>query len=105
MEKNANGRNDQENQGGQSDREMNRTHDNRSLQEDMDLTPDNALPYEDPAVINPEELATFPKRSKIASAEDIENESEDHLVNRRSPVREGRNITRTDNNPNNDGFM
>ncbi len=102
MEKNANGRNDRDDQSGQRKNETNTTHDNRK---DMDLTPDTTLPYEDPAVTNPEELATFPKRSKIASASDIEKENEDHLVNRRSPVREGRNIIRTDNNPNNDGFL
>ena len=67
--------------------------------------PDNTLPYEDPAIVNPEELASFPKPAKKESAAEIAIESENHLVNRRSPVREGRNIVRTDNNPNNDGFM
>ena len=85
--------------------EMNRTHDGRRLKGNKDLTPDNSLPYEDPAITNPEELATFPKRSKIADAGRIEDESESHLVNRRTPVREGRNITRTDNNPDTDGYM
>ena len=85
--------------------EMNRTHDNRRLKEDMDLTPDHSLPYEDPAITNPDELATFPKRSKIADAGQVEEERESHLTNRRTPVREGRNITRTDNNPDTDGFM
>ena len=102
MEKNANERNDRDDQSGQRNNETNRANDNRT---DMDLTPDTTLPYEDPAVTNPEELATFPKRSKIASAAEIENESKDHLVNKRSPVREGRNIIRTDNDPNNDGFL
>ena len=77
----------------------------RRLKEDMDLTPDNQLPYPDPAVVNPEELATFPKRSQQSDPGDIEDEKESHLVNKRSPLREGRNITRTDNNPDNDGFM
>jgi len=66
---------------------------------------DFALPYEDPAVTNPQELASFPKKSKIVGAKEIELESENHLVNNRTPVREGRNIIRTDNNPENDGFM
>ncbi|AWH85173.1 hypothetical protein HYN59_08570 [Flavobacterium album] len=79
--------------------------DNERLNEIKNMKPDTTLPYEDPAVLNPEELATFPKRSKIASAGEVEKESEDHLVNRRSPVREGRNIIRTDNDPNNEGFL
>jgi len=102
MEKNANG-NDETRR--PSENEMNRINDNRRHQENMDLTPDTTLPYPDPAIVNPEELATFPKKAKIANAEDVENESESRLVNRRSPVREGRNITRTDNNPDTDGFM
>ena len=66
---------------------------------------DFTLPYEDPAITNPQELATFPKPSEIVEAKEIEHESESHLVNKRTPVREGRNIIRTDNNPDNDGFM
>lgn len=72
---------------------------------DNNWNPDHALPYEDPAITNPEELASFPKPSVITDAAEVENESESHLVNKRTPVREGRNITRTDNNPDNDGFM
>ncbi|MFD2603071.1 MULTISPECIES: hypothetical protein [Flavobacterium] len=63
------------------------------------------LPYEDPAITNPQELASFPKPSQIMDAKEVEHESENHLVNKRTPVREGRNIIRTDNNPENDGFM
>ena len=66
---------------------------------------DFTLPYEDPAITNPQELASFPKQSEIANTKEIEIESESHLVNKRTPVREGRNIIRTDNNPENDGFM
>jgi hypothetical protein len=102
MEKNANS-NDETRR--PSENEMNRINDNLRHPENMDLTPDTTLPYPDPAIVNPEELATFPKKAKIANAEDVENESESRLVNRRSPVREGRNITRTDNNPDTDGFM
>lgn len=57
------------------------------------------LPYEDPAITNPQELASFPKPSHIMNAREVEHESENHLVNRRSPVREGKNITRTDGSP------
>lgn len=60
---------------------------------------DNSLPYEDPAIVNPKELASFPKKSKIEKASEVEKEKESHLVNKRSPVREGRNITQTDNTP------
>lgn len=100
--------NDNQNAGNGQDRpnrEMNRTNDSKRLKEGMDLTPDNQLPYPDPAEVNPEELATFPKRSQQSDPADIEDERESHLVNRRSPLREGRNITRTDNNPDTEGFM
>lgn len=104
MNNDANARNGQDSRDRQN-QEMNRTDDSRRLKEDMDLTPDNQLPYPDPAEVNPDELATFPKRSQQSDPGDIEEERESHLVNKRSPLREGRNITRTDNNPDNDGFM
>lgn len=63
------------------------------------IIPDTTLPYEDPAVVNPEELASFPKGSKITDAKEVELERKSHLVNKRSPLREGRNITRTDDSP------
>jgi len=69
------------------------------------LKSDYPLPYEDPAITNPQELASFPKKAKIVNAKEVELESENHLVNNRTPVREGRNIIRTDNNPENEGFM
>jgi hypothetical protein len=66
---------------------------------------DFTLPYEDPAITNPEELASFPKNSNITNAKEVEHERESHLVNKRTPVRDGRNIISTDNNPDRDGFM
>jgi hypothetical protein len=66
---------------------------------------DTTLPYEDPAVINPEELASFPKPAPKADAADVENESENRLVNKRSPVRDGTHITRTGNTPNEEGYI
>ncbi len=66
----------------------------------------DGLPYEDPAITNPVELATFPKPAKKVSAQEIEDENETHVINtKRSAVREGRNIISTDNNPDRDGFM
>ncbi len=66
----------------------------------------DGLPYEDPAITNPVELATFPKPAEKVSATHIESENETHVVNtKRSAVREGRNIINTDNNPDRDGFM
>ncbi len=66
----------------------------------------NELPYDDPAIVNPQELASFPSAAEIAEAHDVENENDIHLVNpKRNPVREGRNIISTDNNPDRDGFM
>ncbi len=66
---------------------------------------DTTLPYEDPAVVNPEELASFPKPAPKADAADVENESENRLVNKRSPVRDGTHITRTGNEPNEEGYI
>jgi len=64
------------------------------------------LPYEDPAVTNPAELASFPKAAPKADAAEIENESENRLVNRKSsPVREGRNIAQSDNRPDENGYI
>ncbi|MFL9844805.1 hypothetical protein [Flavobacterium rhizosphaerae] len=57
---------------------------------------DSYLPYDDPAFINPAELATFPKVAK-PSGELHGHDS--HFVNRRTPVRDGSYITRTDNHP------
>jgi len=85
--------------------DTNRLHDNRRIQGDLDLTPFD-LPYEDPAVTNPEELASFPTPAEIVSQQEIDNENKSGPVNpRQSPVREGRNIISTDNNPDRDGFM
>ena len=60
--------------------------------------------YPDPAIINPEELATFPKQVKDGTSYH-HHHHESHLVNKRTPVRDGRNITRTDNHPEKNGFM
>jgi len=59
------------------------------------------MPYEDPASVNPEELATFPKQV----INDGYHHHESHLVSHRTPVRDGRNITRTDNYPLKGGYM
>ena len=61
------------------------------------------LPYDDPALINPDELATFPKQANLEGHRFYDHES--HLVNRRTPVRDGRNITRTDNHPDRNGYL
>lgn len=61
--------------------------------------PHATLPYEDPAITNPEELASFPKAAPKADALDVEEESKTRIVNvKSSPVRDGRNIVRTDTN-------
>ena len=64
------------------------------------------LPYEDPAVTNPAELASFPKAAPKVDASEVENESGNRLVNRKSsPVREGRNIAQSDNRPDENGYI
>jgi len=82
------------------------TNDNKDLKESGNTHPDGRLPEDDPALINPDELATFPEEQKNPHL-DVEDENESRLVNRKtSPVRDGRNITRTDTTPDNDGgFM
>ena len=63
---------------------------------------DFRFPYEDPAIINPDELATFPK---IVNNNPYHPPHESHLVSKRTPVRDGRNITITDNHPDKNGFV
>lgn len=78
-------RHDQEGPGGYPDN-MNSSYDNFTF------------PYEDPAIINPDELASFPKTT-CPSHNGSYPHHESHLVNRRTPVRDGKNITITDNHP------
>lgn len=63
---------------------------------------DFKFPYEDPAITNPDELATFPK---TVSNNPYHPPHESHLVSKRTPVRDGRNITITDNHPDKNGFV
>lgn len=52
------------------------------------------LPYDDPAIVNPDELASFPKMAMPGNNRQPDHDS--HLVNKRTtPARDGRNITRT----------
>ncbi|OYQ37344.1 hypothetical protein CHU92_08390 [Flavobacterium cyanobacteriorum] len=61
------------------------------------------LAYEpDPAVINPDELATFPKN--VNKEVYVHGHTSLHH-GKSTPVREGRNIIRTDTNPDKNGFM
>lgn len=64
------------------------------------------MPYEDPAIVNPNELATFPKQVK---KNDVHHHSYYHhhhpLHIKTTPARDGRNITRTDNHPEKNGFI
>ncbi len=86
----SNGRRDQGDQGG---------HNSERLYNDYSM-----LPYEDPALINPDELATFPKTVKKDGYHHY-HDHELHEITKRTPVRDGRNITRTDNQPDKRGFM
>ena len=95
------------NRDGQVNQEFKKIQDNRELNSSPhDIQPRALRPDEDPAIINPAELATFPKQEKRDPNVDIDAERDSHLVNKKhSPVREGRNIISTDNNPDRDGFM
>lgn len=99
MEKDKNMHQDQEHQ--DSNRKADFNDDDRSVPH-----PDGKLPEDDPMLINPDELATFPEEQKNPDR-NPDDENESHLVNRKSsPVRDGRNITRTDTTADNDGgFM
>lgn len=91
----------------EKEQQINFTSDNKELSKGhKENKPDGPLPEDDPALINPDELATFPKEMKNEDP-DIDEERDSHSVSRKtSPVREGRNITRTDTTPDNDGgFM
>lgn len=57
--------------------------------------------YDDPATINPDELATFPKQVKSNNSLRYYH----HHVHMTSAVRNGSNITRTDNHPDKYGYM
>ncbi|MFL9844806.1 hypothetical protein [Flavobacterium rhizosphaerae] len=66
--------------------------------------PYDKLPYDDPAVVNPQELASFPPPAGKISEEALESENEERNVSlKKSPVRDGRNIVRTDTTAGNDG--
>lgn len=52
------------------------------------------LPYEDPAIVNPAELASFPKMVMNDNHRHPDHDS--HLVNKRvTPARDGSNIVKT----------
>lgn len=101
MEAQLNDRNDPGYQGGFNEG-MNHAYDNWGSQE---LQPDNTLPYDDPAVINPEELATFPKQVQRSDHYHHHHEHESHLINKRIKPGTDNYITRTDNNPDKRGYM
>ena len=57
---------------------------------------DFTFPYEDPAIINPDELASFPKTTCPSHTGSFPHH-ESHLVNRKYALRDGKSITITDN--------
>jgi len=82
--------------------EMHNEYNNNWIQESRSIIPESVL-YPGSAILNPEELSTFPKHVSVDNNHHHHHES--HLVNKRTPVREGRNITRTDNHPDRNGFI
>lgn len=105
METQFNDRNDQGNQGGFKEG-MNHAYDNWGSQDEMrDLRPEYTLPYDDPAVINPQELATFPKQVERDDHYHHHHEHESHLINKKVKPGTDNYITRTDNNPDKRGYM
>lgn len=59
------------------------------------------LPYEDPAIVNPQELASFPKQVKKNDAHHHHSHHHHHHYEQK----DGKRITRTDNHPDKDGYM
>lgn len=89
--------------------EENRKKINHTIDEENTLLNSNEsrdlVPEDDPAVINPDELATFPRQKKTINP-DLEEERDSHLANKiNTPVREGRNITQTGTMPDDNGFL
>ncbi|MDV6168769.1 hypothetical protein R1T16_10055 [Flavobacterium sp. DG1-102-2] len=64
--------------------------------DNMNTSYNFTFPYEDPAIINPEELASFPKTT-CPSHSGTYPHHESHLVNRKYTHGDGKNITITDN--------
>lgn len=91
----------------EDDKRYERLDPEKGLNKNVDSNENRELsPEEDPAVINPDELATFPREHKTPDDVDLEEERDSHLANRvRGSVREGRNITNTDTKPDENGFM
>jgi len=53
-----------------------------------------SLPYDDPAIVNPAELASFPKM--VMDSNNRHPDHDSHLVNKRTtPARDGSNIVKT----------
>lgn len=82
---------------------MHSRHEQESYGDQTGMSQDTRFMYNDPAMLNPDELATFPKQA----APDGGHHSYQHNLHhgKRTPVRDGRNITRTDNHPDKKGFM
>ena len=62
------------------------------------------VPEDDPALINPVELATFPEEKETKNP-DLEEERSSHLANRTKSVSNRPNITNTDTKPDDNGFL
>lgn len=64
------------------------------------------LPENDPAIINPDELASYPRQQAADDTPDIDEERKSHSVQlKSSPARDGRNITRTGPSTDTGDFM
>lgn len=64
------------------------------------------LPENDPELINPDELASYPKQQTDDENPDVDEERKSHSVQlKSSPVRDGRNITRTGPSTDTGDFM
>lgn len=59
------------------------------------------LPYEDPAIVNPQELASFPRQVKKNDPNYHHHSHHHHHYEQKDGMR----ITRTDNHPDKDGYM
>lgn len=62
------------------------------------------VPEDDPALINPVEVASFPKEKKTEHP-NLEEERHSHLASDTKTVRNRANITNTDTKPDDNGYL
>lgn len=84
--------------------DMDKSEIDRKKEEQDRLMDKYIYPDGDLAIVNPQELASFPKPSQDKNY-NIDAERDNHPVTNPTPVRSGRNITQTGPGPTKHGLM